>query len=684
MAATSSYAPPYDPERATAYTPIPAGPLAAEQPRATKKLLATVLFSSFCFVSLILLIVYQDGPHQAKLGDIISPQTKTPSTPAGSIFPASPAVEPPSRGVSQGVSEKVFRRVGGGDLIFTWTNLMLSWQRTAYHFQPEKNWINIVTDEGVASSATFLASCEGIFGISYPNGPLYYNGWYHLFYQYNPDSAVWGNITWGHAVSTDLIHWLHLPLALQPDQWYDINGVWSGSATILPDGQIIMLYTADTYDFVQVQCLAYPANLSDPLLLKWDKCPSNPVLVPPPGIGSKDFRDPTTAWLSPDGDKWRITIGSKINTTGISLVYETKDFVKYELLDGYLNAVPGTGMWECIDFYPVSLSEVNGLDTSVNGPGIKHVMKASLDDDKNDYYSIGTYDPINNKWTADDPELDVGIGLRYDYGKYYASKTFYDQNKQRRILWGWIRETDAEELDILKGWNGVQSIPRTIVFDNKTGSNILQWPVDEIESLRSNSVEFNDVKLGPGSIIPLKVDSASQLDLVASFEIDKEALEAIDEAEIGYDCTTSGGAATRGVLGPFGIVVLADEALSELTPIYFYIAKGKNGKAETHFCSDGLRSSKASDVDKVVYGSKVPVLDGEKLTIRSLVDHSIIESFAQGGRTVITSRIYPTKAIEGAARVFLFNNATGISVTASVEIWKMGSADIRPFPTDQL
>ncbi|KAL0359030.1 UNVERIFIED_CONTAM: Beta-fructofuranosidase, soluble isoenzyme I [Sesamum angustifolium] len=144
-------------------------------------------------------------------------------------------------------------------------------------------------------------------------GPLFHKGWYHLFYQYNQESAVWGNITWGHAVSRDLIHWLHLPYAMVPDQWYDVNGVWTGSATILPDGRIMMLYTGDTHDVVQVQCLAYPADLSDPLLLKWVKYPNNPVMVPPPGIGHKDFRDPTTAWLSPDGDKWRITIGSKIN-----------------------------------------------------------------------------------------------------------------------------------------------------------------------------------------------------------------------------------------------------------------------------------------------------------------------------------------------------------------------------------
>ena len=286
-------------------------------------------------------------------------------------------------------------------------------------------------------------------------GPMFYGGWYHFFYQYNPDAAVWGNIVWGHAVSKDLIEWLHLPLAMVADQWYDTNGVWTGSATLLSDGQVIMLYTGATNESVQVQNLAYPADLSDPLLVDWVKYPGNPVLVPPPGIDDKDFRDPTTAWYWPDG-KWRIAIGSKVNKTGISLVYNTEDFKKYELIEGVLHAVPGTGMWECVDLYPVSLKEDNGLDTSFNGPGVKHVLKASLDDDKNDYYAIGTYSLESGNWTPDNSNLDVGIGLRYDYGKFYASKTFYDQNKQRRILWGWIGETDGESADIKKGWASVQ------------------------------------------------------------------------------------------------------------------------------------------------------------------------------------------------------------------------------------
>ncbi len=73
--------------------------------------------------------------------------------------------------------------------------------------------------------------------------PMYYKGYYHLFYQYNPHAAVWGNITWGHAVSEDLIHWRYLEDALEPDQWYDAMGVWSGSATIDNDGIPFILYT---------------------------------------------------------------------------------------------------------------------------------------------------------------------------------------------------------------------------------------------------------------------------------------------------------------------------------------------------------------------------------------------------------------------------------------------------------
>ncbi|XP_044484093.1 acid beta-fructofuranosidase [Mangifera indica] len=569
-------------------------------------------------------------------------------------------VRPLSRGVSAGVSDKSNRYFGANVRSFPWNNTMLSWQRTAFHFQPRKNWMND------------------------PNGPVFYKGWYHLFYQYNPNAAVWGDIIWGHAVSRDMIHWLHLPEAMVADQWYDINGVWTGSATILPDGKLIMLYTGSTNESVQVQNLAYPANPADPLLIDWVKYSGNPVLFPPPGVGPKDFRDPTTAWKTPEG-KWRITIGSKINRTGISLVYDTEDFINFELLDEELHGVPGTGMWECVDFYPVSTTIENGLDTSVNGPGVKHVMKTSLDDDRHDYYALGTYYETNGTWFPDNPEIDVGIGIRYDYGIFYASKTFYDQHTGRRILWGWIGESDSEIADVKKGWASLQGIPRTVTFDQKTGINLLQWPVKEVNSLRLTSREFNNVELQPGSVVPLEVGPATQLDIIAEFELDMEALNRTAASEVEFSCSSSGGAAERGALGPFGLLVLAYEDLSEQTPVYFYVAKGEDGNVKTFFCTDQSRSSEATDVNKNIYGSYVPVLQGEKLAVRVLVDHSIIEGFAQGGRSTITSRVYPTKAIYGDARVFLFNNATETSITAtSLKIWQMNSAFIRPFSSNDI
>ncbi|CAN0889827.1 Acid beta-fructofuranosidase 2, vacuolar [Linum grandiflorum] len=618
------------------YIPIPddsTGPSWFSTQNRSKKLL---LFSLSCGLVLVWVMLGTGSDHSINIPHTPSTTTKT-----------------TSRGKFEGVSEKS----NGQQRLFRdydWENKTLSWQRTAFHFQPEKNWMND------------------------PNGPLYYKGWYHFFYQYNPFSAVWGDIAWGHAVSKDLIRWVHLPLAMVADQWYDVDGVWTGSATILSDGKIVMLYTGSTNDSVQVQCLAYPANHDDPLLLDWVKYSGNPVLVPPPGIGSKDFRDPTTAWMTSEG-KWRITVGSKIHRTGIALVYDTEDFIHYEQKNVALHGVPGTGMWECVDFYPVSMTGPNGLDTSANGPDVKHVLKASLDDDRHDYYALGSYDDATGQWIPDNAEIDVGIGIRYDYGVFYASKTFYDQSKQRRVLWGWVGESDSESSDVKKGWACLQGFPRTVSMDIKTKTNLIQWPVEEIESLRLGKQEFNEVELNPGSVVQLDVEDASQLDIVAEFELDKETLnsstaEFYPDEGAEFRCADSKGAAHRGALGPFGLLVLTEETLTEQTPVYFYLTKGRNETLTTFFCTDQSRSSLATDVSKLIHGSYVPTLEGEKISVRILVDHSIVESFAQGGRSVITSRVYPTMAIYGNAKLFLFNNATEASVKASVQVWQMGSA----------
>ncbi|CAM0870595.1 unnamed protein product [Alopecurus aequalis] len=533
--------------------------------------------------------------------------------------------------------------VGDG---FPWTNAMLRWQRTGFHFQPEKN---------------------------YMNAPVYYRGWYHLFYQYNPKGSVWGNISWGHVVSRDLVHWRNLPIAMVPDRWYDINGVLTGSITVLPNGTALVLYTGNTDTFAQVQCLALPADPTDPLLRTWTKHPANPVLLPPIGIGKKDFRDPLTAWFDETDQTWRTIIGSKDDNghAGIAIMYKTKDFVKFEKVPGVVHRVEGTGMWECVDFYPVD-GENNSSEE------VLYVMKASMDDERHDYYALGTYNSTANTWTPMDPEADVGIGLRYSWGKFFASTTFYDPVKRRRVLWGYVGETDSMRSDAAKGWASVQAIPRTVALDEKTRTNLLQWPVEEIDALRLNATDYGGITIGTGSVFPLHLRQAAQLDIEASFRLDTSAVAALNEADVGYNCSTSDGAADWGALGPFGLLVHADATGKEQTAVYFYVSRGLDGALRTDFCHDESRSSLARDVVKRVVGSVVPVLHGEALSVRVLVDHSIVESFAMGGRLTATSRVYPTEAIDRAAGVYVFNNATSSAVTVEkLVVHEMASSSVQ-------
>ena len=127
------------------------------------------------------------------------------------------------------------------------------------------------------------------------------------------------------------------------------------------------------------------------------------------------------------------------------------------------------------------------------------------------------------------------------------------------------------------------------MLDKKTGNHLLQWPVKEVESLRLSNNTFDKVEMAPGSTTKLNVPSATQLDIVAEFVVDKEALDKAPESNETFSCSRSRGAAQRGALGPFGVSVLADETLSEQTPVFFYIAKGNGGKLTTHLCTDQSR-----------------------------------------------------------------------------------------------
>uniref|UniRef100_A0A0A9E1P7 Uncharacterized protein n=1 Tax=Arundo donax TaxID=35708 RepID=A0A0A9E1P7_ARUDO len=524
--------------------------------------------------------------------------------------------------------------------------------RTGYHFQPPKNWIND------------------------PNAPMYYKGWYHLFYQYNPKGAVWGNIVWAHSVSRDLINWMALDPAIEPSIASDKYGCWSGSATMLPDGTPAIMYTGVNRPDVnyQVQNVAYPKNKSDPLLREWTKPSHNPIIVPEGGINATQFRDPTTAWRAADGH-WRLLVGSVARgTRGAAYVYRSRDFKRWTRVRRPLHSA-ATGMWECPDFYPVTADGRRaGLDTAVSGPRVKYVLKNSLDLRRYDYYTVGTYDRKAERFVPDDPAGDERH-LRYDYGNFYASKSFYDPAKRRRILWGWANESDTSADDVAKGWAGIQAIPRTVWLD-PSGKQLMQWPIEEVEALRGKSVTIKNTVIKPGQHVEVTGLQTAQADVEVSFEVPSLAgAEQLDPALAGDAQRLCGakGAGVAGGVGPFGLWVLASANREERTAVFFRVFRiAGNKKPVVLMCTDPTKSSLNPNLYQPTFAGFVDTdMSKGKISLRSLIDRSVVETFGAGGRTCILSRVYPSLAIGKNARLFVFNNGKSDVKVLRLTAWEM-------------
>ncbi|KAM2568157.1 hypothetical protein TB2_008437 [Malus domestica] len=520
--------------------------------------------------------------------------------------------------------------------------------RTAFHFQPPRNWIN---------------------------GPMYFGGLYHLFYQYNPEGAVWGNIVWAHSVSKDLINWEALEPAIYPSKPFDVNGCWSGSATILPGNKPIMLYTGVDSQNRQVQNYAIPKNASDPYLRKWIKPDNNPLVIPDTGINATAFRDPTTAWWG--NGHWKMLVGGKRKHRGMAHLYRSKDFVHWVKAHHPLHSAPQTGMWECPDFYPVPLVGKLGLDTSKVGGDVKHVLKVSLDETRYEYYTVGKYFPEKDTYVPDKELVDGWSGLRYDYGNFYASKTFFDPAKKRRILWGWANESDTASNDVAKGWAGIQTIPRD-VWLSPDGKQLLQWPVVELETLRGKKVGINNQILQQGSHVEVKGLTAAQADVEVIFSLPSLAkAEEFNPSWSNLDAQTlcgKKGSKIQGGIGPFGLLTLASENLEEFTPVFFRVFKAK-GRHVVLMCSDATSSSLQDNLYRPSFAGFVDVdlSHSKKLSLRSLIDHSVVESYGAGGKTCITSRVYPTLAVNNGAHLYVFNNGTQPVTAESLNAWSMNA-----------
>jgi len=299
--------------------------------------------------------------------------------------------------------------------------------RPQYHFSTRRGWIND------------------------PNGLVFYEGEYHLFYQHNPFEREWENMSWGHAVSKDLLHWEELPVALHPDK---IGTMFSGSAVIDYDNTsgfgkpgkpaMVALYTADNADR-QVQCVAYSLDKGR----TWTKYTGNPVIDSKEKWNSKDTRDPRVFWYKP-GKHWVMALnerdGHSIYTSG-----NLKDW-KFESHT--------TGFWECPDLFELA------VDGDQNNK--KWVMYGA-----SNTYMIGSFDGKSFK-----PESGK---YYFSSGSIYAAQTYNNipEADGRRIQIGWGRIPQQG-----MAFNNMMLLPTELTLrKTKDGIRLFSVPVKETEQL---------------------------------------------------------------------------------------------------------------------------------------------------------------------------------------------------------
>jgi fructan beta-fructosidase len=316
--------------------------------------------------------------------------------------------------------------------------------RPRYHFTPDKNWTND------------------------PNGLLYYKGEYHLFFQHNPFGNQWGHMSWGHAVSPDLIHWKELPVAI-PEEGN--VGIFSGSAVMDPfytsgfgkekdKVPMVAIYTADIPNSNQSQHIAYSLDSGR----TFTKFAGNPVL----DLGKKDFRDPKVFWHQPT-QKWVMSVMWPLEKK--VQFYSSKTLKAWTLLSEFGPAGDTSGIWECPDLFRAPIE---------GSPG-KYKWVFMMSPSPYMQYFVGEFD--GTKFIN---ESNPSAIFRPDYGPdYYAAVTYNNLPYNfAPISMGWVNNWNYAGAIPAGQWRGAMSIPRKLSV-RKIGADwiLLQNPVDELFTL---------------------------------------------------------------------------------------------------------------------------------------------------------------------------------------------------------
>jgi len=478
--------------------------------------------------------------------------------------------------------------------------------RPTYHFTPQQNWMND------------------------PNGLVHYRGTYHLFFQHNPYGTLWGNMSWGHATSKDLVNWNEKPVAIPQtlnESGNPVEDIFSGSVVVdrnntsgfgtRKNPPMVAIYTSNftpfhpRYPGLQAQSLAYSTDRGR----TWKKYEGNPVL----DRNSANFRDPKVfAYDGPRGKYW---VMAAVEATEHKVVlYRSRNLKDWKYLSEFGPANATGGLWECPDLFPVRVEGTGKwkwvMIVNVNPGGVAGGSAGQ--------YFVGDFD--GRKFTSSTTvtrgeqtgEADEAALFRYDWldwGRdYYATVSFSGLPRGKVVTIGWMNNWDYALSVPTSTWRGSMSLPRRLrLIRTRRGPRLAQRPVGQLASLRRPAT----------------------LNIRRPMPIAGRRLLGVRADAVRIDATLAAGRADRFGLSVFGGRDAETVIGYDTTTGRLFVDRTRSGDVDFN--------PKFASVE----AAPVRLADGRiKLTV--FLDRASVEVFAKGGRKTITDQVFPP---EGADRL---------------------------------
>jgi fructan beta-fructosidase len=473
--------------------------------------------------------------------------------------------------------------------------------RPLFHFTPARNWIND------------------------PNGLVFFDGEYHLFYQHNAFADTPGSIGWGHAISRDLIRWEHLPVAIP---FADGVMAFSGCAVVdhhnssgfglNGEPPLVLIFTGHVdVKQIQDQRLAFSNDRGR----TWTIFDGNPVL----DIGEKDFRDPKVFWHAPSS-RWVMLV--VLANDCKAQFYGSSNLRDWTHLSDWGPYSSHEWNWEVPELFELPIDNssetrwVLKVDVGTGGP---FGGSAGM-------YFLGQFD--GEKFIADDANLNLSTPANWlDFGKdFYAPITFANMPDDRLLWLGWMNNWQYAAQTPTSPWRGAMSIPRTVGLKRfSSGLELIQQPVPELEALRGKHHLFTDLQLETG---------------LRKLEVHGERLEIIVEFKL--ETASEFGLKIR--VNPNNETIVGYNTSSR----ELFVDRRKSGQVDFSEHFTGRHSA------------SLPLEDGV-LRLHIFIDSCSLEVFGNHGRTVITDLIFPES---GANGLELFVNDGSVQLI-SLDVWEL-------------